>query len=63
MKALIIAVLGTALCACSSSDSHPYSGQQQKWPFVLTEFEGRCGVKKLVGRAARSPGEEYTTPR
>jgi hypothetical protein len=32
MKPILIAALGIVLCTCSSSDFHPYVGQQQKWP-------------------------------
>jgi hypothetical protein len=32
MKSPIVAALGIVLCSCSSSDFHPYAGQQQKWP-------------------------------
>jgi hypothetical protein len=44
VKFLVIAVLGTVLCACSSSDFHPYVGQQQKWPtspgtFVDSQYD------------------------
>jgi hypothetical protein len=32
VKLLLFAALAVVLCACSSSDFHPYVGQQQKWP-------------------------------
>jgi hypothetical protein len=32
VKILLFAALAVVLCACSSSDFHPYVGQQQKWP-------------------------------
>src|ERR1700722_18398794 len=32
VKPRVIAALAVVLCACSSSDFHPYVGQQQKWP-------------------------------
>jgi hypothetical protein len=43
VKLLFLAPLGV-LCACSSSDFHPYVGQRQKWPtspgtFVDSQYE------------------------
>jgi len=44
VKPLFIGALGAVLCACSSSDFHPYVGQQQKWPtspgtFVNSQYD------------------------
>ena len=44
MKLLLIAPAAVVLCACSSSDFHPYVGQQQRWPtspgtFVDSQYE------------------------
>jgi hypothetical protein len=44
VKLPLFAPVVIVLCACSSSDFHPYVGQQQKWPtssgtFVDSQYE------------------------
>jgi len=54
VKSPVIATLAVVLCGCSSSDFHPYVGQQQKWPTSPGTFvDSQYDVPVYYGYPAR----------